>query len=77
MRSAKLTALLAAGLLAACSSSKERVPADAPGYVKGKAVHPTVKIGRPYKINGDRYYPEYEPDYDEVGMASWKIDSQW
>tara|TARA_B100001123_G_scaffold148320_1_gene171770 strand:+ start:1301 stop:2356 length:1056 start_codon:yes stop_codon:yes gene_type:complete len=67
MRYARLVPLL---FIAACSSS-DRVPADAPGFIKGKPIHPTIKIGRPYQINGDSYYPEYEPEYDEVGEASW------
>jgi rare lipoprotein A len=32
------------------------------------------KIGSPYKIAGVRYVPAYEPDYDEVGVASWYGD---
>ena len=54
-----------------CGESKQRVPADAPGYIKGKAVHPSIKIGRPYRVMGRKYYPEYDPDYDEEGLASW------
>lgn len=30
-----------------------------------------VKIGEPYIINGQWYYPKEQPNYDEVGMASW------
>jgi rare lipoprotein A len=29
------------------------------------------KVGRPYEINGVRYTPRHEPDYDETGLASW------
>ncbi len=54
----------------ACASY-ERVPYDAPGYVDGKAIHPTIKIGKGYRVNGRKYYPEYDPDYEETGMASW------
>lgn len=69
-----LRSLLVVSLLfviAACGDSRERVPYDAPGYIKGKAVHPTVKIGVPYRVMGKKYYPEYDPDYNEVGLASW------
>ncbi len=61
------------GLLAltACGDSKERIPADAPGYVNGKPVHPTIKIGKPYKVKDETYYPEYKPEYVEEGIASW------
>ncbi len=30
-----------------------------------------VKVGTPYQINGQWYYPSIQPNYDEVGMASW------
>lgn len=30
-----------------------------------------VKVGKPYKINGKWYSPHYNPDYEEVGIASW------
>ena len=29
------------------------------------------KIGNPYQINGQWFYPEVDYDYDEVGIASW------
>ena len=32
---------------------------------------PHVKVGQPYKINGRWYHPKVEPDYDQVGVASW------
>ena len=30
-----------------------------------------VKVGKPYVIAGKTYYPEYDPHYDETGLASW------
>ena len=32
---------------------------------------PVYKIGNPYKINGQWYYPAVDYQYDEIGMASW------
>jgi rare lipoprotein A (peptidoglycan hydrolase) len=32
---------------------------------------PPQKVGRPYVVNGESYYPAYEADYDKTGMASW------
>ena len=32
---------------------------------------PVYKIGNPYKINGQWYYPAVDYQYDETGMASW------
>jgi rare lipoprotein A len=44
--------------LAGCSSS----PSSPPGV---------YKLGNPYQIQGRWYYPEYDPGYDRVGVASW------
>ena len=30
-----------------------------------------VKVGKPYMIGWTTYYPEYDPTYDERGLASW------
>ena len=54
-------------LLVSCvggSGNYAPTPAPAPGY----------KVGKPYKINGKRYYPRHDPGYDEVGTASWYGD---
>ena len=29
------------------------------------------KIGKPYLINGVRYVPRHDPNYEETGIASW------
>jgi rare lipoprotein A len=29
------------------------------------------KLGGPYQIDGRWYYPEFDPDYDRTGIASW------
>jgi rare lipoprotein A len=29
------------------------------------------KLGQPYQVGGRWYYPEYDPDYDRTGIASW------
>ena len=29
------------------------------------------KFGQPYQIAGRWYYPEFDPSYDRIGMASW------
>lgn len=51
--------LLCLCTLAACSDKPDKPP------------YPGVKIGQPYQIYGRWYKPKYEPDYDEIGMASW------
>ena len=32
---------------------------------------PIYKVGNPYKINGQWYYPAVDYQYDEIGVASW------
>ena len=54
-------------LLAACSTRAPYAPAD-PTSVRP---HGTYKLGSPYQIGGIWYYPEYDPNYDVVGVASW------
>jgi rare lipoprotein A len=41
------------------------------GGVHGLVSDTPVKIGRPYTINGRTYYPADDPDYDQIGEASW------
>ena len=53
--------------LAACSGSREptragRVQSGSGGY---------YKIGKPYQIKGEWYYPKEDYSYDESGIASW------
>ena len=54
--------------LAACGSSIPERPT-------AKAYGPHFKIGQPYKINGQWYYPEFVTEYEAVGIASWYGDS--
>src|SRR5918996_3055808 len=55
-----LRSFVAIGLLllalAGCSSSSP------PGV---------YKLSQPYHIQGRWYYPEFDPEYDQVGVASW------
>ena len=32
---------------------------------------PKYKVGNPYKINGQWFYPAVDYNYDEIGIASW------
>lgn len=47
-------------LLSACAGSNVRPVSDTP-----------VKIGKPYKVRGNTYVPQADPDYDMLGYASW------
>lgn len=58
--------LLLAALAAGCATpppeqAKVTVPANAGVY----------RVGQPYQVGGNWYYPREQPDYDETGIASW------
>lgn len=53
-------ALLA--ILSACGDSSRPPVGTAP---------PAIKVGNPYTVNGTTYIPAPQPEYDEIGMASW------
>ncbi|MFO1066964.1 MAG: septal ring lytic transglycosylase RlpA family protein [Geminicoccaceae bacterium] len=57
-------------LLAACSSS---APPESPSQARTAAG--SYKVGKPYQIDGKWYYPKFDPEYDEVGVASWYGDA--
>jgi rare lipoprotein A len=61
-RLATLTCLL---LVSACASRGG-------GHGYGTATPtPTYKVGQPYEVSGDWYYPKEDYSYDETGIASW------
>jgi len=42
--------------------SRSEIPSGAGGY---------WKVGNPYQIAGEWYYPKEDPNYDRTGIASW------
>lgn len=54
-----LAAIFCVSLLASCQSHGQGVRAT------------SVKIGKPYQINGEWYFPRMVDRYREVGVASW------
>lgn len=48
------------------ASEPEAAPAVRPADVQA-----FQKIGAPYQVNGIWYIPTHEPDYNEIGTASW------
>lgn len=58
LRRASIGVLLA---LAACASNPKPPPSRPAG----------VKIGKPYQVAGNWYYPSDDRDYDARGIASW------
>lgn len=50
--------------------AKPKKPANAGSQAKGR-----YKVGDPYQVQGRWYFPAEQPDYDEVGLASWYGDA--
>jgi rare lipoprotein A len=57
---------VAAASLAACASVQPRYASQPQAQPA-----PGQKVGKPYQIKGVWYTPKVDPDYDEVGLASW------
>lgn len=51
-------------------SIRASAPEAAPS-VRPSDVQAFQKIGAPYQVNGTWYIPTHEPDYNEIGTASW------
>src|SRR5258708_5463402 len=66
--------VLGCGALANCSAAKigdkysPRVVEDGQPVPKGGGVY---RVGQPYAINGQTYYPSDNPSYRAEGTASW------
>ena len=73
----KLAALAMPLALAACGGGPERPASRQMAEAPKDNILPKGdqggyrKVGNPYKIGGTWYYPKEEPDYIEVGYASW------
>jgi rare lipoprotein A len=52
-------------------SPSERVVGLGEPVPKGGGVY---RVGQPYVVGGRTYYPEYDPHYQAVGLASWYGD---
>lgn len=68
-----LAVLILAFALSACAGGFGGRQPDAPpdGQLPMGDQGGSQKVGNPYKIGGVWYYPSVDPDYDEVGFASW------
>lgn len=65
MKLYKITAMIVlTAILSACGESGS-LQTSAPPTPDG------VKVGSPYQIAGKWYTPEIDPDYNQVGIASW------
>ncbi len=60
---------LAAMLIVGCTSFSDRRAAEEQG--RRVAAGGIYKIGTPYEIDGEWYYPQEDVAYDNTGIASW------
>ena len=63
-------ALVLCGILIACGSTPKQLGSGSSSIATATGAG-TYKIGNPYKIAGRWYTPREDPDYDQVGVASW------
>ena len=59
--------------LAACASTPRpsTTAGHTPGGAGGERRDFPVKVGQPYQVAGNWFYPSDDRNYDEVGIASW------
>lgn len=62
-----LAPVLACVLLASCASRTTKSVSNATTSSKGGY----YKVGQPYQIKNEWYYPQEDYSYDETGIASW------
>ena len=67
-----MSPLIAVGLLllSGCASDRLNLGEQSQRSIFS-AKGSSYKVGKPYKINGQWYYPAEDYDYSEVGTASW------
>ena len=70
MRASRDAALLNQPNRATPISIRASEPESAPA-VRPADVQVFQKIGAPYQVNGRWYIPAHEPDFNEIGIASW------
>jgi len=65
--------IAAALLLGGCTTTHDVKPAKAVSMTAPRATAPrtSVKIGQPYQVLGQWYYPSDDRGYDTTGVASW------
>src|SRR4051812_2175958 len=72
-RGAFVAALLLSAALASCAtpSRQDGSISGVPGGSSRAGGTGIYKVGNPYEVAGEWYYPREQPDYDETGIASW------
>ena len=64
-------AALSLAFAAGCSNTQIAAPSGKQARGSQTASQGYYKVGKPYQINGQWYYPKEEWDYEEAGIASW------
>ena len=62
---------LAAASLAACAGGPRPDLDTANTGGAPTSRYAGYKVGKPYQVKGVWYYPKDQPNYDEIGIASW------
>jgi rare lipoprotein A len=57
--------------LAACASGPRPPAAGVATQGQPSPDYGGYKVGKPYQVHGVWYYPKDQPNYDEIGIASW------
>jgi rare lipoprotein A len=76
-RTAALVAMASAGLAACATEPRYSITPSARAQSpsrhaeRGPQTYGLHGTDKPYQINGIWYYPHAQPDYDQVGVASW------
>ncbi len=72
-RAAVLAPAVLALVLGACSEVQlaAYTAKEIAARVEGTPPEGVYKVGDPYQMYGTWYYPEHDPEYNEIGIASW------
>lgn len=65
MKFYKIPAMMILSMILNACGENESLQTSAP------PAPPGVKVGNPYQISGKWYTPQQDPDYNQVGIASW------
>lgn len=63
--------LAAAACLSACAGPRYALQDQGQDRGQGAPGHGLHGTDKPYEIGGRWYYPHAQPDYDQIGLASW------
>jgi rare lipoprotein A len=63
--------LAASASLTACATVQPKYASQGAGTPSRHGASPAYKTGQPYQVGGVWYVPHEQPDYDEIGTASW------